>query len=163
AHTYGLDQPFGPQLFEHRQGFGDAGLEIVDIGVVQVGDVNVVQAQPFQGVLDAAPDAALGEVPYASAGSGNVEALGVLAAAGVRFQHTAHFGGDDKFIPRLVPEDGAKPLFGESQPVVRRGVEVADAGIPCGENRGERLPVRDGPVQVSYACTAEAEPAEAQR
>ncbi|MDI2022550.1 hypothetical protein PJL18_03090 [Paenarthrobacter nicotinovorans] len=157
AHANRRDQAFGTQLFQGRQAVFDSGLQVVDVGVVQVRDVHMAKAEPLQGLLNTATDAGLGEVPNTTANGRNVETFGIPASGPVGFQQAPHLGGDDEFLPRLVPQDSTEPLFGQAQSVMRRGIEVADPGVPRRKYRGEGFPIRKGPVEIPYARSAETE------
>src|SRR5690606_17439091 len=66
-----------------------------------------------------------------------------------RLEQATHFGADEKFVPRFAGEELADPAFGETETVVRRGIEVADAEIPGGRERRVRLRIIDRSEQVS--------------
>ena len=98
------------------------------VGVVEVDDVDAVEAEPVQALLQCAAYAVGAEVPDAAVGGGDGEAVGQVVAAGLGgFEAAAHLGGDGVRRARPVAQRGAETAFGQADAVVRGGVEVADA------------------------------------
>jgi len=66
-------------------------------------------------------------------------------------------GGDDELVARSAGERGTEPALGQSQPVVRSGVEVANAARPRDIDGVDRLGVGGLAVEVAEGGGAEAD------
>ncbi len=89
------DKPLVAEAGECGQALGEPLVEVVRVGVVQVGDVDAVEAQSLERVLDAASHAGLGRVEAAHEPVRHREAVGEVVAAdevGIRLQHAPHLG-----------------------------------------------------------------------
>jgi hypothetical protein len=47
-----------------------------------------------------------------------------------RLEKASHLGREDVLVARTAPEGGPEPALGETEPVMRGGVEVPDAQLP---------------------------------
>lgn len=134
------------------------GLSPVVVGVVEVDDVEPVQAGAGEGVVDGAQDAVTAEVPLAAQVVTDDETLGVDALRVlVGDEEAAGLGGDDVLVAGAVAQGGAQPVFGQAQAVVRRGVVIADARVPGGVQGGGGVLGGGGAVEVADDGGAEAE------
>ena len=90
---------------------------------------------------------------------GNREALVVHRALGVaaRDEEPPDLGGEHVLVSGAACEGGAEAALGQAESVVRRGVEVADAGVPGRLDRGVRLVVGRLAEQVAELRGAESE------
>src|SRR5205823_4586408 len=137
------------------------GLFGVVVGVVEVDDVDSVQAEPFQAGLKAAAYAVGAEVPHAAVGGGHGEAVReVVAALAGGLQDAADLGGDRVGGTGVFAKDGADSAFGQAEAVVRGGVEVADALLPGRGHRLAGLFLADLGVEVADGGPAEGEGAD---
>ena len=146
------------------------GLLAVVVGIVDERDVDLVEAEPVQAGLQAAPDAVGAEVEHAACVRGHGEALGRSVrpyggpATGV--EQPADLGGDHVLVARPVPQGLAEAPLGQAEAVVRRGVEGPDAAVPGGVDRGpapsssstavNRLPIAAPPNESSVTNTGDA-------
>ena len=146
----------------HRLG---RGLLPVVVGVVQVDDVHPVQAGALQAGLERAEHPVPAEVPDPPVVGGDVEPLRVAPVRVLRrrYEQPPDLRRDHVLVARPGPQGRAEPPFGEPEPVVRRGVEVADARRPGGVDGGGELLVGGGPVEVAALRRAEAQLGEAHR
>ncbi len=121
------------------------------VRVVQVRDVDAVQPQSVEAVLDGAQNAVAGEVPHALCQRLDDEAVVIQAARSRRigFEQASDLGGEDKCVGVARAKRSAKAPFRQAQAIVRRGVEVSDAGIPCGVYGSASILVRDSAIQVA--------------
>ncbi|GHE14639.1 hypothetical protein GCM10010339_86040 [Streptomyces alanosinicus] len=154
------DHALVAQVRERGRGFL-GGLPPVVVRIVEIDDVEAVQARAAEGAFDRTQDAVAAEVPAAAQVVGNGEALVVHAPGpGIGHEEAADLGGQDVFVA----EGGGA---GRRQGVPRTdpgrsggGVEVADAGLPGRIDGGHRVLGRGGLVEVADDGGAEAEFAE---
>ena len=67
------------------------------------------------------------------------------ARLGRRHQQPPDLRRHDVLVARAVPQRGAEPALGQPEPVVRRGVEVADARLPRRVDQPRRTPRPSSP------------------
>jgi hypothetical protein len=128
------------------------------VRVVQVDDVEMVEAQPVEALGERAEDPVAAEVEDAAVRRGHDEPLVVEPFDPVHgFEHATHLGRDHPFVARTRTESGAETPLREAEPVVRRGVEVADAELPRSIDGGQRVVVRHLRVEVPELRAAEGE------
>ena len=148
-----------PQLRECRVAVPERGVE-VRLGVVEEERVEAVDAHAVERVLDAAADAVAREVPHAAVCRGDRKGRVVVhpAARVLRDEQPPDLGRERVVVPRLLGQERSHQALRLPEPVVRRGVEGADPGVP---RRLQRL--RGGGVvqwleQATERAAAEAEP-----
>jgi len=150
------DHALGPQPLQRRVRLVQR-LRGVVVRVVQVDHVDPVQAQPLQAGLDAAAHPVGAEVPDPAVVCRHREAVGQIVAGGVGYglQQASDLGRQRVGVARPLPQRGADPAFGQAEAVVRGGVEVPDARVPGGQQRGLRLGRIDLGVEVAERGGAE--------
>ena len=147
------------QLRERRVAVAERGVE-VRLGVVEEERVEAVDAHAVERLLDAAADAVAREVPHAAVRRGDRKGRVVVhpAARVLRDEQPPDLGRERVGVPRLLRQERSHQALRLPEPVVRRGVEGADPGIP---RRAQRLRGR-GVVQwleqATERAAAEAEP-----
>ena len=134
--------------------------EVPALGVVEVGDVDVVEAEPRQRLLQRGADARLGEVPLAAQVGADREALVVQRAGRVvlRDQAASDLGRHAELVAGAAGEEGAEPPLGEAEAVVGRGVEQAHAGGPRGLEQRTGGGLVEGDPVVADPGSPQAEP-----
>lgn len=140
----GPDDALGAQFLQCRVGLGER-LLLVSVGVVEVGDVDAVEAEPGEALLQAATDTVGAEVPDPAR----------LLPSVAGYEEAADLGRDDVRVAGPVGERGAEAAFGQPEPVVRRRVEGAYADVPGGVHGGVGLVVLDRGVEVAEGGGAE--------
>ena len=132
AHADRPDQAGRLGLGERGHPGGDTARRVVLVRVVQVGDVDPVEAEPFPTVAQRTKDSGDGGIPHTLVGGGHHEACVVesVRTLGSGSQHPADLGGQQEIPPGPVSQRGPEPAFGQSQSVVRCGVEVAHPAVP---------------------------------
>ena len=150
--------PLLPQFDERADALGRGLLEVV-VGVVQVEDVEPVQPGAPQRVLDRPQNAVAAEVPDATGIGRHLEALPIRLTGrlGARHQNSSDLGRDDVLVARALTQLFAHAPLGETDAVVRRRVEIADAGIPRAVDGLLRLLGRGDAIEVSQLGGSEAE------
>src|SRR5258708_17146392 len=99
------------------------------IDVMDKKDVHLIAAKSRQAIFERAHDTVV-RVVEANANLRRVDVYAAVLVAGVtRIEQTTDFGGDDR-VP-AVPECTTKAHFSKAMAVERRGVEIANAAIPC--------------------------------
>ena len=150
-----FDRPFRPETVERRvcacQSLGE-----VLVGVVDVEDVDPVDAETRDALLDRAHHAVVREVVDGVEGrsAGKSVALRRRACA----KEPANFRREHELVPRLGAQNRAQALFGQAVPVLRRGVEKTDAGRPRGLDDSVRIVIRQGLEEAPQGRGAKAEP-----
>ncbi len=131
------------------------------VRIVEIDDVDPVEAKAFQALRERASNPVAGEVPAAAVGCGNDEAVVVETRHDVqRIERTADLGREHVRIARPLGKRGPQPSLGEAKPVVRGGVEVPYAVVPrCIDGRACVI-VRDFDEEVSELRAAERQTAE---
>src|SRR5699024_5701953 len=88
-----------------------------------------------------------------------VEILDVelVLTAGVGYEEPTGLRRENELVARLRAEERAEPSLREAEPVVRGGIEVADACVPCGLEHGTRVVIGHRAIQVADARGAETE------
>lgn len=154
---------FRAQCLQRGIRLGQRLLGVV-VRIVQVDDVDPVQAQPLQAGLQAPAYAVRAEVPDPLVGGGDGEAVGQVVAGGLRpgTEQSADLGGQDVLVPGQTAQSGAEAPFGQAEAVVRGGVEVPYAGFPGGQDGPFGLGVADRGEEVPDPGGAEGEFADAQ-
>ena len=125
--------------------------------VVDIGDVDAGQAQALQAVLDGAAHAIRGVVVIDPERQAGDEGAMLPALRGIGTEQPADLGGEHELIARLVAQHLAEAVLRNAGPVFRRGVEVADAGIPGRFQRRHGIGVRDDLEHVAQRRAAEAD------
>lgn len=134
AGADGSDHALRAELLQRRVALAEGRFPMV-VGVVQIDDVDPVEAEASQAFLDAAADAVGAEVPAAPVGVRHGESVGQSLVGrrlggGQRVEQTARLRGHRVLRPRPVAQGLAEAAFGEPEAVVRCGVEVTDALLP---------------------------------
>jgi hypothetical protein len=98
-------------------------------------------------------------------GRRHVEPLVVAkpVTTGGRLEKPSDLRGDDVILSGPADERSAEAPLGQAEAVVRRGVEVADTGVPGGVDGRACLVIADGAIQVAELRTAERELSESKR
>ena len=145
---------------ERRDGNVEPFFQVVPFRVVQVQHVEAVEPRALERLLDARTDAVGREIPHPSVVGGHhevvvgVELSGTL---GVRFEQAPDLGRHDVLVARFRRQERTEPALGQPQPVVRGGVEIADADIPRGLQDRPGFVVGERPEQVADVGGAVAE------
>src|SRR5690606_1859516 len=131
---------------------------VEDVDVVRIEDVDAVDAEPLERRLEGTHHAVIGVVVDFAAR----RRLEELADAGpflgrAYLQEPADLGGKSIVVALLAAQKAVEARFGKAKAVERRRVEVTAARLPRGFQRGVRLLVGDGAVEVAQGCRAEAE------
>src|SRR5690606_10646675 len=149
------------QLREGSDALGGCLLPVL-VRVVQIDDVEAVDAESLQTLLDAAEDRFAGEVELASPCRRDREPAAVELPGGVLLRHegSARLGGQHELVPRVLGQQGAQAALRVAESVVRGGVEEADPATPGGLDGGTGLLVGGDASQVAELCTPEAESGE---
>jgi hypothetical protein len=100
----------------------------VVVGVVDVQNVDALDAKPNEARLDTAPHTIAAKIRYFDALMRNLP---------------SHLGGEDVALARHARQRLAQPLLGQPKPIPRRGVEPVDARVERRANRLQRLLVGD--------------------
>ena len=122
------------------------------------------RAEPLEALLDRPQHAVATEVPDAPVGRRHVEAFVVALRRGAqRLESPSDLRRQDVLAAGTVGEGRPEATFGEPEPVVRCGVEVADPLFPGGVDRRAGLFVRDRPVEVAELRAAQRKLGQAER
>ena len=158
AGAHRADDALIAKLDQRRDRLGVRRRPVV-VGIVQVGDVDAIEPESLEALVDRAADAVAAEVVLPPRGGGNREALVVHRAVGVvaRDEEAPDLRREHVLVAGTVGERRAEAALGQTESVVRRGVEVADAGVPGRVDRGPRLVVGRLAEQVAQLRGAEAE------
>src|SRR5262245_63278955 len=98
---------------------------------MQQHDLDPIGSESAQARVEASSHAVGAEVPYPPLRHGHVEAIRQIGSAlGRGLEQTPHLCGQYVLLAPPIRESVGEPTLGETEPVVRRGVEVADAGSP---------------------------------
>jgi hypothetical protein len=106
-------------------------------------------------LVEGAHDAIIAVVIIGREGQGIGKAVIGHGILGHRPEHAADLGRDHIAIARLAIEKIAEAKLGQAVAVARRGIEIADAGVPGDLQRGRRLVAGDGLVEIADARAAE--------
>jgi len=167
AHAPALDQAFLAHPDQALEGAvlarGDAEMmlefgtrERIKREVVDVDDVDVAEREALQAVFDRAARAVGRVIDDAPEGQGGDEGSGDLARR-VGHQQAADLGRERVVLARTTAQRLSEPVFGEAGAIVRRGVEVADAGVPCGVHGRQCCFFAGGVIHVAQPGAAEAQ------
>jgi hypothetical protein len=131
---------------------------------VDEGDVDTVDSEPLEALVEGAADAVAAEVPLPPPGGRDLEALVVAppGAGGIGHEQPADLRRQHVLVARTPGQGPSQAALGEPQPVMRCGVESADAAVPRGVDRGLRLLVRNGCGEVADRPGPEVQLGEAQ-
>jgi hypothetical protein len=131
----------------------------VVVRVVQVDDVDPVEAGALQARLEGAQHAVAAEVPDTAMVGRDREAFRVGQVRRLRRRHeqASDLCGDHVVVAGPRAKGGAQTPLGQAEAVVRCGVEVPESGVPGGVDRGRELLVASGAVHVAALRSAEAE------
>ncbi len=129
------------------------------VRIVEVDDVDPVQAEPLQAVLDRAAHAQGAEVPDPAVGGGHGETLGKVVAVQLpgRAQQPADLGGEDVLVPGAAAQGLSEPSLGQAQTVMRSRVEIPDTRLPRSGNRGLGIGIGHRREQVADPRRTEGE------
>ncbi len=75
-------------------------------------------------------------------------ALALIAYLRCRGEQPPDLGGEHELVPIRPTQHIANAPLAESEPVVRRGIEIPHAGGPGALEGGLRFPIGHGPVQI---------------
>jgi hypothetical protein len=156
ACAHGADNAFRPQLVE-RAVRAMQGVVEVAVRVVDVQDVQALDAEPLAAFLDRAHDAVVGEVEDRVHRRGPEERLPGLGRR-VGAQQPAYLGRQRELLSRLAAQHLACALLAETVAIQRSGVEEADATLPGSLDHGQRVLLEDRPIESRQRGGAEAEP-----
>ena len=160
ADADGPHDTLGAELLERGERLGHGEVEVVALGVVQVDHVDAIEPHPLKRLGDARADAVGADIPLAPQRRRNVEVVVEVETAvvvGVRAQQAPDLRGDHVLVARLGRKERAQPALGQPEPVMRRGVEVADAALPRRLEDGERVIVAHRAEEVADVGGAVAE------
>ena len=143
----------------HRRVEAVAPVRPVRVGadVVDVGDVDAVEAEPFEAVLDRAPRTVGRIVELHLEGQAVHEAGALASRITDRHEQPADLGRKRERLPRAVAQRRPEAALGEAEPIQRRRVKMPDANIPCGIERRASLFVRKRREQIADRSAAAAE------
>ena len=106
------------------------GLGFMVVRVVDMQDIDPVEAQPSQTLLERSHHAVIAEIEHRPL-RGRTRVIGVLAVwRDWQPQQTAHLGGQHVRVARLAAEHGAQTALGRSVPVHGGRVEEPDTMAP---------------------------------
>ena len=143
------DDALPAQLLERRVGAIE-DLASMLVGVVEIDDVNGVHAEPLEALLQRPQDAVATEVPDAPMGCRPSKPSSSSSPTGLNGSSRRPTFVDTTYSLRgRLCEGRAEATLGEPEPVVGRGVEVADPVVPGGIDRRVGLLVGDRPVEVA--------------
>ena len=139
-----------------------AGAMREDVHIVAEHDLDRVHAEPFERLLQRAHHAVIGIVEALAAG-GHVEEFALARSLEriANLEYATHLGGEQRAGWNLFPQKAVQPCLGKAKSVKRRGVEIADADIPRRLQRGGRLFLAQGTIQIPKRGGAEANRGEA--
>ena len=155
-----LDRAVGPKPVERSVGTGECFLEVL-IRVVDVEDVDLVDAQPRDALLDRAHDAVVREVIHGVERGRARKRVALRRRA--RTEQAADLGREHVLVSRLGAEHCAEALLRQAIPVLGRGVEKANASRPRGLDDLMRLIVRESLEQAPQRRGAETQPRDLER
>ncbi len=155
-------------LAHRREDFAGAGHGFAEAGgpggsvpvlgaVVDVDDIDAGEAHAGAAIFQGADCGAGGIVEGAGEGERAQEALVELGDGGDGAKEAADFGGEAEIGAVLLAQDGAHAHFGEAGAIMRRGVEVADAGVPARLGGGGRVGFVDAGEEVAEGRAAHAQ------
>ena len=158
SHSYRSHHSLFPQLDECADALGRCLIPVI-IRIVQVDDVEVVDAQTMQARLDAAKDRIAGEVELPTVGRRHREAAIVESSIGIRLRHECApgFGREHEVVAGSVGEQFAQSSFRVSESVVRGGVESTRAELPGCVDCGPGLLIGRHSAEVSQLGAAQSE------
>ena len=113
-------------------------------------------AKALQAVLDRAHDAVVGVVVDQAERQAALELAMVERRRIARLEQAPDLGREHELVALLVAQRLAETVLGQAEAVVRRGVEIADAGVVAGLDRGARLLIGERLVHVAERRPAEA-------
>ena len=125
------------------------------VRVVQVHDVDAVDAKPVQALVQRTQDPVAAEVEHRPRRGRVGEEVGARLRVGD--DEPAHLGGQHEIAVPAGPQRRAEPAFGGAVAVQRRGVEVAHARVTGPAYHGPRLGVGHRPEQPAQRRAAEAQ------
>ena len=131
------------------------------VRVVDVKDVDLVDAEPRHALVDGAHDAVVGEVEDGIERWRFRKGVALRRPAGP--EQLAHLGREDILVARLAAQNRAKTLLRKSVSVLRGGVEETDSRRPRGLDDPMRLVVRQRLEQTAQRSGAEAKPRDFER
>jgi hypothetical protein len=133
----------------------------VVVQIVEVGDVESVGVESSQALLDGAQDGVAAEIPLSTMGCGCDEPLSVQfsgrRALRGRYERAPHLRREQVLLARTRAKGNAEAALRQADPVVRRGVEIADAGFPGSVHRLVGILIGGLAVQVAQLRAAEPE------
>ena len=165
AGAHAGDGAAGTQLVQRAPAAGshflhqraDALLGVMEhlVEVVDHQQVDRAEAEALQAVLVGTHDAVVAVVEVQRERQRIAPVLLVeQVGTGGGAQHAAHLGGDLEPVARVPAQEFAEAVFALAVAVERRGVEVADAGVPCALQNSFGGRVADGAKQVADRRTA---------
>ena len=131
------------------------------VRVVDVKDVDALDAQPRNALLDRTHDAVVREVKDGIERGRIGKRLALWRSA--RAEKAADLGREHELIARLGPQDGAETLLREAVSILRRGIEKANARRPGGLDDAVRLVIREGLKQTPQGSSAETQSCDLER
>ena len=127
-----------------------------DVEVVDQQNVDPPGAKTLQAVLDRAHDAVIGVVVDQAEWQAALELAMVERGRIARLEQASHLGREHELGALLVAQRLAETVLGQAETIVRGGVEIADAGVVAGLDRGARLLIGERLVHVAERRPAEA-------
>ena len=129
------------------------------IRVVQIHDVDTIHAKPIKAAFQRSKNSVAAEVPFPAEVRGYIEPVIVelMSVLRCRYEQSPHFGRDDYFVSRVFRKGSTKALFGEAQPVVGCGIEVAHPAVPCGIDGSGGVLVAGLAIKVSESRRADSD------
>jgi hypothetical protein len=120
-----------------------------DVEVVHQEDVDPPGAEALQAVLERTHHAVVGVVVDLGKRQAVLELAVVEGRRIARLEQAPDLGREHEIGARLAAQRLAEAMLRQAEAVQRRGVEIADAGIMAGLERGPRLGIRERPVHVA--------------
>ena len=157
AQAHGADHAFVSEAEQGGEGLGLGLVEVV-VGVVDVEQVDPIQAEPFDAVGDRPMDAVGAEVERRDDRWDRFEDRVVGWPAG--YEEPSDLGRQQVLVPWARGQRRSEPRFREPVAVERCGVEEADAPLPCCVDRRSREVVVDGPIEVAERRAPEGQAAD---
>lgn len=127
----------------------------VDADVVDIEDVDAVQAEPRIAEFDRTHDAVIAVVIVKLEGQRVNEAQFRHLVLGHRFQQPADLGGQHVAVAWLGAQIVAEATFRQAETVMWRGVVIADAIRPRGVEDRLRVRIRHRLVEIAQRGAAE--------
>ena len=158
--AHGADGALRAELGERGHGLADRLIQVV-LRVVDVDELDPVEAEPVEALVDRTADALAAVIADAPESGGLREDVGAGRFAGCAGdEQPADLRAEDVLVPGTVAQCRPEPLLGQPGAVVRSRVERAHAEIPGRVDGRARLLLGHGREQPTQRRAAHHEPAD---